>query len=76
MSQKVEKVQKNLTPPLGPILGKIWNWENFEFLEPHLEKNISLKHFKLPKNHFKTHLFFGQLKHLKSTFTIGKKMKI
>ena len=38
-----------------------------------LLKNISLKHIKLPKNPFKTHLFFGELKHLKTTFTFGKK---
>ena len=51
------------------------NWK-FEFCEPPLRKNISRKHLKLPKNHFKTNLFFLQLKYLKSTFTFGKKMKI
>ena len=36
---------------------------NFEFWEPPLEKNISLKYLKLTKkNHFKTNLFFVQLK--------------
>ena len=38
-----------------------------------LGKNISLKHQKLPKNHFKTNFSFIQLKHLKSTFTFGEK---
>ena len=46
------------------------------FGNPPSEKNISLKHLKLPKNHFKANLFFVQLKHLKSSFTFGKKMKI
>ena len=65
----------------APDLGKIWKKfgkrENFEFLEtsPRRKKNISLKHSILPKNHLKTNLFFVQLKHLKSTFTIGKKGK-
>ena len=54
------KIGNLMTPsPLGPNLGKIWNWENFEFWEPPSEqKDISLKHLKLPKNHFKTNLFF------------------
>ena len=38
--------------------------------------NISLKHLKLPKNHFKTNLFCLQLKYLKCAFEFGKKMKI
>ena len=44
-------------PPLDLI------WENFEigkilnFGNPPQRKNISLKHLKLPKNHFKTNLF-------------------
>ena len=29
----------------------------------------------MPKNHFKTNLFFVQLKHLKTSFTFGKKWK-
>ena len=37
---------------------------------------MSLKHLKLPKDHFKTNFFFVQLKHLKYTFTFGEKMKI
>ena len=37
--------------------------------------NISLKHLKLPKNHYKTDLFFGQLKHLKFTFTFLESIK-
>ena len=60
-------------PSLVPNLGKNWNWENFEFWEPPSKKTISLKHLKLPKNHFKSNLFFVQLKHLKSTFTFGGK---
>ena len=32
---------------------------------------VRLKNLKLPKNHFKTNLFFVQQKHLKSTFTFG-----
>ena len=43
---------------------------------PHRKKIISLKHLKLPKNHFKTNLFFVQLKHLRCTFKFGEKMKI
>ena len=35
-----------------------------------------LPHLKLPKDHFKTNLFFVQLKHLKSAFTFGNNMKI
>ena len=52
-------------------LGKIWI-----FGTPLKTRNISLKHLKLPKNHFKTNLFFVQLKHWKSTFTFGGKIKI
>ena len=64
-------------PPSLPNLGKIRNWESFEFWEsPLRKKNINLKHLKLPKNHFKTNLFFLQLKYLKCAFTFGKKMKI
>ena len=63
--------------PLRPNLGKILNWENFEFWEPlPQKKNVSLKHLKLPKNHYKANLFFVQMKHLKSTFTFGKNLKI
>ena len=32
------KIGNLMTPPLGPYLGKIWNWENFEFWEPPSEK--------------------------------------
>ena len=53
---------KNLkfdAPPPVPNLGKISNWENFESSEPPLKYGtLSLKHLKLPKNHFKTDLFF------------------
>ena len=64
-------------PPSDLICEKIWNWESFEFWETSPQKkNISLKHLKLPKNNFKTNLFFVQLKHLKSTFTFGKNLKI
>ena len=87
MSQKVEKstifldffeVGNNLKfddPPLWP------NWEKFEirkilsFGNPPQKKNISLKHLKLPKNHFKPNFIFVQLKHLKPTFTFVKKWK-
>ena len=63
-------------PPPLPNLGKIRNGKILNFGNPPLrKKNISLKHLKLPKNHFKTNLFFVQLKHLKSTFTFGKKWK-
>ena len=49
--------------PLVPNVGKILNWEIFEFSEPPPLKtrNIGLKHLKLPKNPFKTNLFFLQL---------------
>ena len=61
-------------PPLGPNLGKFWNWEDFEFSEPPLKtRNISLKHLELPKNHFKYKFFYV---HLKSAFPFGEKMKI
>ena len=62
--------------------GLFWIWEKFEirwlwiFGIPPQIWNISLKHLKLPKNHFKTNLFFLQLKYLKCAFEFGKKMKI
>ena len=43
---------------------------------PSEQKNISLKYLRLPKNHFKTNLFFLQLKYLKCAFEFGKTMKI
>ena len=49
-------------------LGKFWTLGT-----PLKKRNISLKHLKLPKNHFKTNLFFVHLKHLQSTFTFGGK---
>ena len=56
---------------IGPFeLGKFWSLET-----PPQKKKISLKHLKLPKNHFKTNLFFNQLNHSKSTFTSGKSWK-
>ena len=61
-------------PPPRTYFRKNLNWENFEFWETPSEKKHKLK--KWPKNHFKTNLFFVQLKHLKSTFTFGKKVKI
>ena len=75
------KFGKNLKfappPPLVPNLGKTLNWENFEFSEPPIKtRNISLKHLKLSKNHFKTNLFFLQRKYLKCAFIFEKKMKI
>ena len=51
-------------------LGKLWI-----FGTPPQIWNISLKHLKLPKNHFKTNLFFVHLKHLKFAFTFGEKNK-
>ena len=63
-------------PPSDLILERIEIRENFNFKKSPLKKNISLKHLKLSKNNFKTNLFFVQLKHLKSTFTFVKKMKI
>ena len=55
-------------------------WEKFEIGKilgaPLSKKKISSKHLKLPKNHFKTYLFFVQLKHLKSAFTFVKTLKI
>ena len=64
------------TPPLVPNLGKIWNWEKVEFSEPPLKTwNISLKHLKLPKNHFKTNLFFLQLEHLSLHLHFGQTWK-
>ena len=54
-------------------MGKIRNWENFEFLEPPLKtRNISLKHLKLPKNHSKTSLFFSSTE-VCTLFFIGTK---
>ena len=71
-----EKMKYDDPPPL-PNLGKIRKLGKFlNFGNPHQKKNISLKHLKLPKNHFKTNLFFVQPKHLKSTFTFGKTLKI
>ena len=52
---------------------KIWDNRQTCLQSCFATKNISLKHLKLPKNHFKTNLFFVQLKHLKSTFTFGEK---
>ena len=52
-------------------LGKLWI-----FGTPPKIWNISLKHLKLPKNHFKTNLFYLQLRYLKCALTFGKKMKI
>ena len=56
-----------MSPPLRPNLGKNWLQR---FLILARERNISLKHSKLRKNHFKTNLLFVQLKHLESTFDI------
>ena len=33
---------------------------------------INLRQLKLPKNHFKTNLFWVQLKHIQSSFKFGK----
>ena len=55
-------------------------WEKIEIGKilgtPIKKRNISLKHLKLPKNHFKTNLSFVQLKYLKSIFKFGKNLKI
>ena len=63
-----------MTPPLKPNLGKIEIGKIFNLWAPPppQKKYMSLKHLKLPKNYFKTNLFFVQLKHLKSTFSFGK----
>ena len=64
---------------LTEITDQIWikKYGKFSILgTPPQKKIISLKHLKFTKNHFKTNLFFVQLKHFKSTFTFGKKMKI
>ena len=53
------------------LIGKILNFEYPSSLKKH-----KLKHLKLPKNHFKTNLFFVQLKNLMSTFTFGTNLKI
>ena len=63
-------------PPLYLIWEKIEIGKIFNLGTPPQKKNISLKHLKLPKNRFKTNLFFVQSKHLKSAFTFGEKMKI
>ena len=52
-------------------LAKFWI-----FRTPHKTRNISLKHSKLSKNHFKTNLLFVQLKCLKCAFTFGKIFEI
>ena len=73
-----------IPPPPDLFWGKFEIGKILNFRNPSLrKKNITLKHLKLPKNHFKTNLFFVQLKHLKfslflksSTFTFGKKLKI
>ena len=47
----VGKIGNSMTPPLGPNLEKIWNWEKFEFWEPPIgRKPISLKHFLFKKS--------------------------
>ena len=47
----------------------------FEFSEtPFKTRNISLKLLKLPKYHFKSNLFFLQLKYLKCAIKFGKKI--
>ena len=57
---KKGKIENLMTSPLGPNFGKNRNFENFEFWEPPLRnKNISLKHLKIPKNHLKTTFFYS-----------------
>ena len=63
--------------PSSDLIGKkieIGNISNFG--NPPSEKNISLKHLKLSKNHFKTKSFFVQLTHSNSKFIFEKNMKI
>ena len=78
MSQKVEKVHNFLDPPPSPRM--FWTFlklgEFWMLGPPPQEKNMSLNHFKLPKNHFKTNLIQVQLKNLKSTFNYGETLKI
>ena len=69
--------------------GKNWKfdnpnliWEKFEigkisnFGNPPSGKNISLKHLELPKNHFKTKLFFFSTEAFTDFIYISKKIKI
>ena len=63
-------------PPLDLIWEKVEIGKILNFGSPPSEKIITLKHLTLPKNHFKTNLFFVQLKHLKSLFTFGEKLII
>ena len=46
------------------------------FGTPPKKTKHKLKRLKLHINHFKTNLFFVQLKHLKSTFTFGRNLNI
>ena len=52
-------------------IGKFLNFGN-----PPQKRNISLKHLKLPKNHFKTNLFFVNLKHLRHIYIWEKNENI
>ena len=70
------KIGNLMTPP-QTYFGKKLKLRKFWILgTPPQKKIISLKHLKFTKNHFKTNLFFVQLKHLKSTFLFGTNMKI
>ena len=79
------KMGNSMTPPSDLNSEKFEIGKNLEvhlfpspvghFGGPSEKKNKSLKHLKLPKNHFKTNLFFVQLNHLKTSFTFGKKLK-
>ena len=78
MSQKVEKVPNFLDPPPSDLI-----WEKFEIEKilnfgnpPRNKKNRSLKHLELPKNHFKTNLFFFSTEAFKVCIYIWEKMKI
>ena len=72
----MEKVHNFLDPP-SPR--KVWTFLKLGklgiFEPPPQIWNISLKHLKLPKNHFKTNLFFLQLKYIKCAFEFGKNLK-
>ena len=54
LKKKYRKIGPVLTPSTHPN-GKV----RYLFIFFFLKKNISLKHLKLPKNHFKTNLFFS-----------------
>ena len=62
----------NPAPPRDLIWEKILVGKILNFGDPPLRKRNKLRNLKLPKNRFKTNLFFLQLKYLKCVFTFGK----